>query len=132
MSQSQVQPVKAKVEAIDSIAAPKSRKELRSSAVLATQNFQQNFKLSVDAGGVGAGAVVMQEDDMGIDHSVCYYSKKFNKRQKNYSTIEKETRALPLALQQFEVFLGAITFTIVVFRDHNSLTSLHKMRNKNH
>ena len=32
----------------------------------------------------------MQEDGNGVDHPVSYFSKKFNKHQKNYSTIEKE------------------------------------------
>lgn len=41
------------------------------------------------------GAVVLQEDEHGIDHSI---SKKFNKPL-NYSTIEKEA----LTLQKFEV-----------------------------
>lgn len=34
---------------------------------------------------------------------VFYFSKKFNKHQLNYSTIKKETVALLLALQYFEV-----------------------------
>ncbi len=28
----------------------------------------------------------MQEDAYGIDHPVCYFSRKFNKHQLNYST----------------------------------------------
>ena len=30
----------------------------------------------------------MQEDGNGLDHPVSYLSKKFNKHQKNYSTID--------------------------------------------
>ncbi len=54
----------------------------------------QPFKLEVDASACGSGAVLMQEDDQTIDHPVCYFSKKFNKHQLNYSTIEKEALAL--------------------------------------
>ena len=30
----------------------------------------------IDASDIGAGAVLQQEDSEGIDHSVCYFSKK--------------------------------------------------------
>ena len=90
-----------------------------------------NFKLAVDASDVGIGAVLLQEDNDGIDHPVCYFSKKFNKHQKNYSTIEKECLALILAIQQFEVYLTSSISPIVVFSDHNPLSFLHKLKNKN-
>ena len=41
----------------------------------------------------------MQEDGNGADHPVSYFSKKFNKHQKNYSTIEKE--CLPFSSTAF-------------------------------
>ena len=47
-------------------------------------------KLTVDAGDIGIGAVLLQEDDNCIDHPECYFSKELNKHQCNYSTIEKE------------------------------------------
>ena len=62
--------------------------------VLAAPNFAKSFKLAVDASDIGAGAVLLQEDTKGIDHSVCYFSKKFNNVQKNYCTTEKELLAL--------------------------------------
>ena len=39
------------------------------------QNFDKEFKLAVDASDVGAGGVLMQEDDNGVNHPVCYFSK---------------------------------------------------------
>ena len=47
----------------------------------------------------------MQEDSNGVDHPVNYFSKKFNKHQKNCFTIEKLRLFLILALQHFEVYL---------------------------
>ena len=79
----------------------------------------------------GFWQVLLQEDNNGIDHPVSYFSKKFNKHQKNYSTIEKECLALILAIQQFEVYLTSSTSPIVVFGDHNPLSFLHKLKNKN-
>ena len=94
-------------------------------------DFDKCFKLAVDASDVGIGTVLLQEDNNGIDHPVCYFSKKFNKHQKNSSTIEKECIALILAIQQFEVYLTSSTSPIVVFSDHNPLSFLHKLKNKN-
>ena len=34
----------------------------------------KDFKLAVDASDVGAGRVLLQEDDNSFDHLVCYYS----------------------------------------------------------
>ena len=93
-------------------------------------DFDKCFKLAVDASDVGIGAVLLQENHNGIDHPVCYFSKKFNKHQKNYFTIEKECLALILAIQQFEVYLTSSTSPIVVFSD-NPLSFLHKLKNKN-
>ena len=104
---------------------------LRSAPVLLAPSFDKEFKLAVDASDVGAGSVLLQEDDNGADHPVCYFSKKFNKHQRNYSTIEKECLSLILALQHFEVYLASSHAPIVVFSDHNPLTFIHKMKNKN-
>ena len=95
---------------------------LKSAPVLLAPEFDKCFKLAVDASDVGIGAVLLQEDNNGIDHPVCYFSKKFNKHQKNYSTIEKECLALMLA---------SSTSPIFVFSDHNPLSFLHKLKNKN-
>ena len=42
------------------------------------------------------------------------FSKKFNKHQKNYSTIQKECLCLILALQHFEVYLTFSSSAIIV------------------
>ena len=76
---------------------------LRSAPVLLAPNFDREFKLAVVASDVDAGSVLLQEDDNGVDHPVCYFSKTFNKHQRNYSTTGKECLSLVLALQRFEV-----------------------------
>lgn len=73
------------------------------SPVLAAPDLSHPFKLEIDASAVGAGAVLLQEDTDGIDHPVSYFSRKFNKHQVHYSTIELETLALLWALLHFEV-----------------------------
>ncbi|KAL6461078.1 hypothetical protein MHYP_G00310440 [Metynnis hypsauchen] len=88
-----VRPLDAKVQAISSFPTPQTPP---------TPDFDKPFKLEVDASGTGAGAVLLQEDNLGIDHPLCYFSRKFVKNQLAYSTIEKEALALLLALQHFE------------------------------
>ncbi len=99
--------------------------------VLMAPDCARSFKLEVDASAVGAGAVLIQEDANGIEHPISYYSRKFNKHQLNYSTIEKEALALLLALQHFEVYLGSSSLPIVVYTDHNPLVFLTRMYNHN-
>ena len=98
---------------------------LCSTPVLSAPDFARPFKMEVDASAHGAGAVLLQEDERGIDHPVCYFSKKFNKHQVNYSTIEKEALALLLALQHFEVYVGSSSSPVRVYSDHNLLCFYH-------
>ena len=104
---------------------------LQSSPVLLAPDFHSPFKLAIDASDVAAGGVLLQEDAHGIDHPVCYYSKKFNSNQRNYSTVEKECLSLILALQHFDVYVTASPSPIMVFSDHNPLVFIHKMKNNN-
>ena len=60
---------------------------LKSAPVLSAPDFDHHFKLAVDASDVAAGAVLLQEDKDGVDHPICYFSKKFNTNQRNYSTV---------------------------------------------
>ncbi|KAL6467197.1 hypothetical protein MHYP_G00250010 [Metynnis hypsauchen] len=105
---------------------------LSSSPVLATPDFDKPFKLEVDASGTGAGAVLLHEDNFGIDHPLCYFSRKFVKHQLAYSTIEKEALARLLALQHFKVYLDGSPTPLVIYTDHNPLVFLQRMSNSNH
>ncbi len=44
------------------------------SPVLTAPQFERAFKLEVDASAVGAGAVLIQETQDGVDHPVCFFS----------------------------------------------------------
>ena len=99
--------------------------------ILTAPNFSKPFRLAVDASDVGAGVVLLQCDDEDIEHPVCYFSKKCNVHQRNYSTIEKECLALILAIQHFDIYISSLSKPTVVYTDHNPLVFLHKMKNKN-
>ena len=64
-------------------------------------DFDKQSKLYVDSSDMFLGAVLLQEYVNGQD--CCYLSRKFNCQQHNYSTSEKETLALILSFQYFEV-----------------------------
>ena len=100
---------------------------LSNAPVLLAPTFCKPFKVAVDASDFGAGGVFLQEDENGVDHSVCYFSHRFNKHQKVYSTIEKEC----LSLQFFEVYVSSSSFPLALFTDHNPFNFLNKMKNKN-
>ena len=104
---------------------------LANEPVLAAPDFSKPFKMAIDASDVGVGAVLLQDDEEGTERPVSYYSKKLNKYQKKYSTIEKEALSLILALQQFEVYLTNSNGDITVYTDHNPLVFLDRFKTKN-
>lgn len=99
--------------------------------VLRAPDFSRPFSLQVDASDVGTGAVLMQSDEKNVLHPVSFMSTKFKPYQRHYSTIEKETLALLLALEKFEVYVSAASCPLQVFSDHNPLQFVNKMKNKN-
>ena len=48
---------------------------LTSAPVLAAPRLEEPFLLQVDASQVGAGSVLLQKDDAGIDRPVCFFSR---------------------------------------------------------
>ena len=113
------------------LAFDKVRLLLQKSPVLKSPDYEKPFKLIIDSSDVGTGAVLVQEASHGLDHPVSYFLKKFLKYQRNYSVVEKETLPLVLALDHFDVYLGLTPFKIKVYTEHNPLTILKTMRNKN-
>uniref|UniRef100_A0A8C1RHP2 Gypsy retrotransposon integrase-like protein 1 n=1 Tax=Cyprinus carpio TaxID=7962 RepID=A0A8C1RHP2_CYPCA len=98
---------------------------LTSAPVLMAPRMDQSFQMQVDASHVGAGAVLLQRDEQGV---VCFFSKKFNHHQLNYSTIEKETLALIWGLQHFHVYLSGGAVPVTIYSDHNPLTFLYSLK----
>ena len=99
--------------------------------VLQSPDWTKPFTLSIDASDLGVGAVLSQHVSVNEEHPVAYFSKKLIDAQRKYSTIEKETLSLILALQHFEVYLQGTSFPLRVVTDHNPLLFLNKFKNKN-
>lgn len=70
----------------------KVKEILCNAPVLAAPSMDKPFKLQVDASHVGAGGVLLQQDEFGIENK--FEKTKQNKHQLNYSVIEKEALAL--------------------------------------
>ena len=77
---------------------------LKNELVLLASNFAKDFKFAVDASDTGTDSILMQEDVNGVDHPVSYVSKKLNKHEMNYSTIEKKCLSLILAFSILKFF----------------------------
>lgn len=103
---------------------------LTSPPILVMPLFDRPYHLMVDASELGIGAVLSQFDDKGIEHPVSFFSKKFNKAQLNYSTIEKEMLAILLSLKHYAYYLKS-GHCVQVYTDHNPLVFIHKMKNEN-
>ena len=93
-------------------------------------DFNKPFKIAVDASDLGIGAVLLQEDDSGVERPVSYFSKKLNRHQKNYSTIEKETFALVASLQHFQAYVTNGTGPLTVYTDHNPVVFVEKFKTR--
>ena len=104
---------------------------LSSPPVLVPPEYSKYFKLYVDASEVGIGAVLVQDDEHGIERPISYFSKKLLKYQKNYSTVEKEALALLLALKFYDVYLSSSEYPVQVYTDHNPLVFVHRMKDSN-
>jgi len=104
------------------------KSRLASRPILRPPDFDQPFKLAVDASNVAIGANLFQVVD-NIEHPVCYYSKRLNIHQQRYSTVEKEALGLVLAVRVFSPYFGAQPVT--VYTDHSPLQFIQRMSNYN-
>ena len=103
---------------------------LGSAPILQIPRFDRPFKLRTDASQLGAGALLFQVDDQGIEHPIAYYSKKFSRPQQAYATIEKEAFAIVDSLKHFAYYVQN-GLPIEIHTDHNPLVFLRKMKNDN-
>ena len=91
------------------------KSRLATQPILRPPDYALPFCLAVDASDIAIGAALFQVID-GIEHPVCYYSKKLDTHQKNYSTVEKEALALIHCVRTFSVYFGSTV--VKVYTDH--------------
>ena len=95
------------------------------SPILQLPDLNKRFTLRTDASETGVGAILLQEIG-GENFPVAYASKKLNKCQKNYSTMERECLAVIWGIQRFEPYLYGKEF--ILETDHQPLTCVRKSK----
>jgi hypothetical protein len=76
------------VVSLDSKCILEIKSRMISQPILRPPDFDLPFSCSVDASNVAIGACLFQTID-DVEHPVCYFSKKLNVNQQNYSTVER-------------------------------------------
>ena len=104
------------------------KSRLATRPVLRPPDYSLPFCLATDASDKAIGATLFQTVDE-IEHPICFYSKKLDSHQKNYSTIEKEALALILSVRTFSIYFG--TSVVKIYTDHSPLQFLQRMANHN-
>ena len=85
-------------------------------------NWSTKFHVHIDASGLAIGAILTQPGDDGMDYPIVYISRKLNKAERNYSTIEREEIGMVFALQKYRHYLLANPF--IFYTDHQALKYL--------
>ena len=105
------------------------RDNLISTTVMAYPCLDRPYKLYTDACDYAVGAILVQEDDTGVERPVQYVSKQLTGSQLNWATIEKEAFAVVHALKKLRPYLYDADFTI--YTDHKPLKALFVSEIKN-
>ena len=121
--------IESRLNDLNYIVNTHTRRNKRQICQVTTQGFSKDYKLTVDACDVGVSAVLLQEGNDDIDLPNCYFFlKSFTNIRKINPQLKKKWLAL---LVSFEA-LWWTYHPFEVFTDHNTVTFIKKMQNKNH
>ncbi len=101
------------------------REALISPPVLIYPNYDQPFKLYVDASGFAIGSVLAQISSDNKEHVVAYASHSLTVSERKWSTYDRELWAIVWSIRHFKHYLQFTEFTI--YTDHKPLVGLRKM-----
>ena len=107
----------------------KLKMALTESPVMAHPKTDEPYTLYTDASNYAVGAILVQEDDQGIERVISFASHKLSGAEKNWATIEKEAYAVIFALKKYHMYLWGAKFEI--HTDHKPLLALFKSEVKN-
>ena len=98
------------------------KQALISRRIMAAPRLDRPFKLYTDASDVAVGAILVQDDNQGVERVIQYVSHALNPVQRRWACIEREAYAIIYAIEKLRPYLYGVQFTI--FCDHNPLKSL--------
>ena len=105
------------------------RDELISDRIMAYPQPDKPYKLYCDACDYAVGAILVQDDENGIERPIQYISKQLHGNQLSWPVIEKEGFGVMFAIKKLQPYLHGAEFTI--FTDHKPLKSLLVNQNRN-
>ena len=97
--------------------------------ILRHADFSKPFEVHCDSSEHSIGASLMQSDGE-ISYPVCYFSRKINGSELNYSVTEKEALAVIEAVKHWHYYLAERQFTIIT--DHAPLAGCFSKSNNLH
>ena len=118
-------PDKFQTNGVEPAAFDDFEKALISLPVFQPPNLNVPFIVKADCSQFCCGAVLTKENDLGREHPIAYFAKKLLPRETNLSTVEKECRAIVLALKIFERYIFGVSVSIIT--DHSCLKWLMTM-----
>ena len=95
---------------------------LLTDVVLAYPRTDRPYKLYTDASDYAVGAILVQEDEEGVERVIHYLSHTLDSVKRRWATIEKEAYAIVYTLQKLRCYLWGSKFEIIT--DHKPLKSL--------
>ncbi|KRH92528.1 putative LTR retrotransposable element, partial [Pseudoloma neurophilia] len=91
--------------------------KIEENLTLAHPDYKKPFELHTDASNIGIGGILVQENKL-----IGIYSKKLNKSESNYTTVEKELYAIIKSLENFrEIIWGQ---EITIYTDSKNITHI--------
>lgn len=88
------------------------KEKLASPEILAHYNPNHQTVITADASSTGLGAVLLQTQDNGQCHPICYISRSHGDAERNYAVIEKEALASTWACEHLEEYVPGLRFTL--------------------
>lgn len=93
--------------------------------ILAYVDYSKPFLITTDASKNGLGAVLSQ-GDIGADKPIAFASRSLSKAESNYSTTEREMKAIIFAVNHFKPYVFGTKFTICT--DHKPLSQVFRVK----
>ena len=77
------------------------KRALISRRIMAAPRLDRPFKLYTDASDVAVGAILVQDDNQGVERVIQYVSHAFNPVQRRWACIEREAYAIIYAIENY-------------------------------